>query len=471
MDKEEEKRKSLKIVAAVLVIVGLLILLGVTIGTCVKDSNKDEDQEILRITLDINPSLEINVKGDKVESIKALNEDAKKVLDKELKGETLEEALKWVLDRSVDLDYIDRDQAVILVMADGKYDQEELERCIRNPITERDIPVEIVVVKETTKEDEDFAKENNITVAKAHYINELVKERGVNASDYVNKSIREIKETKDTGNTCEEGYKLEGSLCVKETGREAAKKGKVCPAGYMEYNGKCYEEAPIEETGNYKCSEGKLSGDKCVIERSSNAIPAKYSCSKGTAKTRYEAGLTNKNDGDANDVVCVDTSSATHPVSPCELNDGTEWTKSGGKCYWHRAGLLPEGCPGKVKVNGECWDDASNVLICKGARDGKRYSSRSEYCEGTVKYTKPTVSEYKCNGNAKLSGTKCITTESVAAEKERACKTGYKLVNNDRCINESNVKELEEGYVCGKDNSKLEGDTCILFETKEAIKS
>ncbi len=464
MDKEEENRKSLKIVAAVLVIVGLLILLGVTIGTCVKDSNKDEDQEILRITLDINPSLEINVKGDKVESIKALNEDAKKVLDKELKGETLEEALKWVLDRSVDLDYIDRDQAVILVMADGKYDQEELERCIRNQITERDIPVEIVVVKETTKEDEDFAKENNITVAKAHYINELVNERGVNASDYVNKSIREIKETKDTGNTCEEGYKLEGSLCVKETGREAAKKGKVCPAGYMEYNGKCYEEAPIEETGNYKCSEGKLSGDKCVIERSSNAIPAKYSCSKGTAKTRYEAGLTNKNDGDANDVVCVDTSSATHPVSPCELNDGTEWTKSGGKCYWHRAGLLPNGCPGKIRVNGECWDDATGIYICPGYRDGKQYKSTSEYCEHSIKYYDPVVTEYKCPDDHKLEGDMCIKEEIEDANREKACPDGYTEINKDRCLDMSTEEEKEKGYYCEKENSRLEENKCILFE-------
>ena len=38
------------------------------------------------ITLDINPSIEITIKEDKVDNIKALNKDAKKVLDKELKG-------------------------------------------------------------------------------------------------------------------------------------------------------------------------------------------------------------------------------------------------------------------------------------------------------------------------------------------------------------------------------------------------
>ena len=440
-----------------LVMLCLLMLVG---------CGKKKEESISKITLDINPSIEINVKEDKVDSINALNDDAKLVLDKELEGETLEEALNWIINRSVDLDFI-RDEAVVLVMIEGKYDQEELRELMAKPLDERKRGLEMIVIDKVTKEDEEFAKEHNISVAKAHFINELVKEREVDASDYVDKSISEIKETKDTGYTCDKGYTKEGDQCIKEVGREVAQKGKVCPHGFVDYKGKCYEEKPVEDSNNYVCGEGKLEGDQCILERIVNAIPSKYSCSKGTAKTKYEAGLTNKDSGDANDIVCEDTSNATHPVSPCELNDGTEHTTSGGKCYWHRAGKLPSGCPGKIEVNGECWDDASKVLICKGARDGKQYSSRNEYCEGSVKYNSPTVSEYKCEGNATLQNGKCLVKEEQPAERERICPSGFKKVENDRCINENNTKEFEDGYICPKENTRLEGDTCILLEVKE----
>ena len=327
----------------------------------------------------------------------------------------------------------------------------------------------MVVIDKISKEDKQFSKDNNISLAKAHYILELAKERDVKAEDYINKSIREIKETKDTGNTCEEGYTLERDFCLKEISKEPATKGNIYPDGYYEYKGKCYEEDRIIDTDNYLCRAGRLEKDKCIEERIENAIPSKYICSIGEAKTRGELGLSNKNDRDYNDVVCVDISNATHPVSPCELNDGTEHTTYGGKCYWHRAGVLSNGCPGKdIQIGGWCWDDASNILICKGARDGKRYNSRSEYCEGSIKYGTPSISEYKCEGNAELNGNKCITKESYDAERERTCKEGFTLVDNQMCINENNIKEYIEGYRCDKENTRLEDNICVVLDIKEA---
>ena len=243
----------------------------------------------------------------------------------------------------------------------------------------------------------------------------------------------------------------------------------VCATGYYEYNGKCYEEVRSEEGNKYIChDEFKLNGNKCYRTEIINAEPVKYACNNGDAKTKLEMGLTNAESGDANDIVCVDLSSATHPVSPCEANDGTEYTVVGGKCYWHRAPIIESGCPGKVKVAGECWDDATGIYICVGHRDGKRYSSRSEYCENSIKYINPIVSEYKCPIEYNLSGDKCRKDEVEDAIHERVCPNGYSLVNNDRCINYNKSINKQNGYVCNKDNTRLEGNICIIYDIVDA---
>ena len=116
-----------------------------------------------------------------------------------------------------------------------------------------------------------------------------------------------------------------------------------------------------------------------------------------------------------------------------------------------------------------CWDDASNILICEGYRDGKQYSSRSEYCENSIKYIDPTISEYKCEDkNAKLDGNKCILEEIEPANHKRICPSGYTLVDNDRCINYDNTQNKISGYSCEDNNSKLVNDTCIIYEIIEA---
>ena len=205
---------------------------------------------------------------------------------------------------------------------------------------------------------------------------------------------------------------------------------------------------------------------KCYSREIVNAIAAKMECTKGEEKTKGELGIQNREGTDANEKVCVDLSKATHPVSPCELNDGTEWTKSGGKCYWHRAGVLPEGCPGKIRVGDSCWDDASNILICKGARDGKQYKSRSEYCEGSVKYTSPTVSEYKCT-KGKLSGSKCLVDVSKEVEYKISCDEGYTNYLDRVCYNKNETVDYVTGLTCDK-GGRLENDRCVFYEVIDA---
>ena len=424
---------------------------------------------VATLTMDINPSIEIKLKKDKVTEVNALNEDAEKVLEKVNDDMNLEEVMTEIMNKAAEYDYIRDDTAVVLIHVDGKVDMDELRRYIANPLTEKNLGLDLIVIDKITKEDRDLAKEYDISPAKAAYINKIAKEKNIDVEYFLNRSIREIKETEASGNRCEEGWTLNGDWCYKEKAREKAKEGKVCPRGYIEHDGKCYEEGRPEETEEYECAEGRtLKGDKCIREEERDPVPKSFTCSSGELTKKSDIALAQPGSGD-DGYICVDKSKATHPMSPCELHDGTETTMSGGKCYWHRAPVIAEGCPGKIQIGHMCWDDASNVLVCKGARDGKQYSSRNEYCENSIKYTDPIVSEYTCENEFSMKGTKCIKEEEEPAQHKTACPSGYTKVDHDRCINETKTAELTDGYVCDMPDTDIKGDTCIIYERAEAL--
>lgn len=424
------------------------------------------------IILDINPSIKINLdKNKKVISVKALNNDAKDIIGKGYKGKNLEDSIELLTNNVIDKGYIDDGYVAILLYSSGDIENSEIETIIRNSFDKKQIQADIITIDKITSEDKKLARKNNISVAKASYINSILENQNIETKYLVDKSVSDLVETKTTGNYCNEGYILEGSFCLKEISREAATPGMVCPRGYYEYNDKCYEEVHPETGENLVCTDSfTLNGDKCSRVMTMDAEPVKYSCSSGEAKTMLEMGLTSSDAGNANDIVCVDYSSATHPVTPCELpaDDPTERLSYGGRCYWHRAPVLPEGCPGALLVAGECWHDATNVYICQGYRDGKQYSSRDEYCEHSIKYIDPIVTEYKCQDDFELDGNKCNKTETEDAWLEQFCPIGYSMVDGNRCINYDNTIDKVDGYICSQDNSKVVGNTCIIYEFVEA---
>lgn len=430
------------------------------------------NRTVSTVTLDINPSIKISFNKNKiVKKVEAINEDAKEIIKDELKGYTLEEVIKNITEKVIDLGYAKDNYVVVLVHSAGNVNNDEVTNILDSSFRKKEVYADIIVIDNITKEEEKLARQYGITPAKASYINNMLEEnKNLNIKTLTNKSINELKETEETGNYCPEDYTLEGTLCFKEIGREKGNFGKVCPVGYLDYEGVCYEETGVlEKEDSLICGEQfTLKGTQCVKTITMDAHPSKYKCTTGVARTRSELSLTGANDGDANDVICVDYSSATHPVSPCELNDGTEYMVAGGICYWHRAPIIAEGCPGKIHVNGSCWDDASSVLICYGNRDGKQYNSREEYCENSIKYYDPVITEYKCLEDFTLNNNKCVKEEVEPARKERYCEEGYTKTENDRCINYNNVKDYIDGYKCDKDNTKVEGDTCIVFEIVEA---
>lgn len=446
------------------IIVFLLLVIGI-IGFIIFNN-----RTVSTITLDINPSIEIKFnKDEKVIYAVALNNDAEELISNDYKNKNIDEVLMAISDKIIENVDSEGKEYVILLHINGKLNEDKVKRKLFSLFDERHMPVN-VIVPEVTKKDEKNAKELGITAAKAAYLSEVIKSNSdLKIEDIKNKPVSELKEMKESGRYCDSGYTLDGNSCVKEISKKAATSGEVCPNGYYDYKGKCYEEVASDETDKLFChDEFELKDNMCVRTQSMDAEPSQYICSKGDAKTRYELGLSSQNDGDANDVVCVDLSNAKHPVSPCETHDGTEYTVSGGKCYWHRAPVIESGCPGKIRVGNMCWDDASNVLICEGYRDGKRYSSRNEYCEHSIKYIEPTVTEYKCPSDYTLDGNKCIKEEKELPEHERTCKSGYTLVDHDRCINKNKTASKEFGYICDMPDSRLKDKECILFERVEA---
>ena len=447
------------------IIVGIVIVVIATIVAFTVWNNK----LVTKITIDINPSIELGLtRGGKVKEITALNDDGKNIFNDDLTGKNIDKVIETLSERIIK-GFIDDEFVTILIHVDGKIDPEEIGKKVTYSFNKKEIGTEIIIIKNITKEDEKIAKKYGISPAKASYINAITKEiPDASIESFINKSINELKETKEFGFYCDKDYILEGNKCLKEIGKEDATPGKVCPRHYYEYNGKCYEETPPEQTDKLICPEGRtLENDKCINIITENAKPAKYNCTKGEEKTRLAAGLTNANDGDANDIVCVDYSTATHPVSPCEATDGTESLYSGGVCYWHRAPVIADGCPGKIQVGDSCWDNATGIYICQGVNDGMTYSSKSEYCKGSVKYYDPVVTEYKCEKDFNLEGTKCTKKDEEDAQHENVCLTGYNLVDGNRCISIKDYPK-EDGFVCNKENMRVHGNTCIIYEIIEA---
>ena len=422
------------------------------------------------ITLDINPSIRISLnKDEKVINVKALNDDAKKIIGNDLKGKILEDAIDIITDNLIKEGFGEQQNDVILYT--NNLNNQEIKERLNSVFANKHFDVNIIVINEISKDDEQLAKEYNITPAKASVINEIIKvNNNVEIETLINKNIKELNETKSTGNYCDNGYTLEGDFCLKEINREPAQEGKVCKEGYLEYNEKCYEEKPIYETDNLVCSEEfTLEGTNCVRKQIVNATVSKYTCPEGEVKTKAEVGDAPYNSGPANDPVCVDPSKITHPVTPCNLpaNDPTERTFVGGKCYWHRAPVIEEGCPGKIQVNGFCWDDASDVYLCPNTQNSNK-RSKDDKCY-VVLNVKAIPSEYKCEDSSmQLEGTKCIKNEIEPAKHERVCPDGYTLTNYDRCINLKNEINKIDGYICNYDNSKLENNVCIIYDIVQA---
>lgn len=458
-----KKKLIISIIVCLILIVGVVCLLNI----------RTKNRIYTTITLDINPSIEINLdKKDNVISVKALNKDAKDIVSSDLKGKSLDAAIDSITRNVIDKGYVDGDHVEVILYTDGKVKNDVIENKIKDSFIKKEVAVDVITIKSVSKEDKELAKELNISPAKAAYIKSITDEnKNVKVEDLANKSVNELKETKETGRYCDPGYNLEGDRCVKEIEIIDSSEGEICPDGYMEYEGVCYKEIPSEvKKDSLICrDEFELVGKDCIRRRELPAVATSYTCSTGEVRTMAEVGLATWGSGPANDPVCVDSNSITRPVTVCELpaSDPTERLYSGGQCYWHRAPVIEAGCPGKIQVDGFCWDSAAGIYLCPNG-DNSNPRSADDYCY-VVLNVQPVPDGYKCDEESmKLEGSICVQEEKEEPEKERYCETGYTLVNHDRCIKLDDTADKVSGLVCRGEDERLTDGKCYKYEVIDA---
>ena len=451
-------------------IIGCLILAVVTIGFIIWDN-----RTISTITLDINPSIEINLnRKGKVKSVIALNEDANKIVSNNLKGKTLDETLNVIVENLIENDYVQDNNLVdVILYSNGNVSNDEISRILSTSLGDKNIPVNIITIENITEEDKGLAEEYNVSPAKVAYVKTVTEEKdSIDIDDLANKSVSEIKETKATGRYCEEGWTLEGDFCLKEKERITASNGEVCPQEYYEIDGKCYGETAVIDTDELLCNEGfKLENGKCFLNEVTDAIPNKYSCTTGELAKTSDYGLAPIDTNNA-EYVCIDKSSGQAPVLRCLYNPGH--IMIGDKCYNGPAPLINGGCPGAdLAISGWCYslDDEDQWQCPNGSIYHKSKGGVPVLCPDTLKVSKATVTEYRCEGDFTLQGDKCILERIEDPRHKRVCPVGYTKTEDDRCINYEKTANKEDGFICNQENSRLNGNTCIIYEIVEVKRS
>ena len=422
------------------------------------------------ITLDINPSLEINLdKESNVKNIIALNNDAKDIISNKLRGKSLDYTLDTITNNLIEKGYVNDNQIEIIIYSTGIINRDDVELKIKNSFAEKNINVEARAISNVTKEDKKLAKKYNVSPAKISYIKSIIEENeNISIDNLANKSIRELDETKNTGFYCDKDYTLEGTVCVKEIKKFKAKYDIMCPNGYSEYEGKCYEDTIILDKDEWKCNEPlKYDGSKCTYTDIINPVP-QYECEIGEIYKKGDLFLIGgiKN---AEKYYCVDKSTGEKPVLRCLKNKNHIMIN--GKCYNGPAPLINGGCPdGGVKRNGWCYSlDNEDQWECP---DGNIYMKSKEtipeLCPDTFTYREPKIVGYSCPEGYQLENNKCSLTRNEEAFREKYCPSGFTLIEDRMCLNKNKTTEKISGYYCEEERAKLVDDYCTITEEKEA---
>ncbi len=446
-----------------------LIILGCTSLFFILNLKTNKEEKKTIVTIDINPSIELTInEKNVVTSLKALNDDAKKIISKDLKNKSLDKVLDSIVTKSIEYHYLDNDN-VVLINVSGKLTDKEITTELDNKFKKYNYNVEIIVPK-ITEEDKKIAEKYNITPAKASYINEATKQnKNVKIDDLIDKPIHEIKDIKETGFYCPDGYTLEADKCFKQIEVKETSMGSICPNEYQDVDGTCYKVYQLYDKEG--CLDGQiLKNGKCTGTKTVDAL-IKYTCSTGELIKRGNVpDRTFRDSGDPEQMICMDKSTASKPTQRCLLNSGH--IMIGGECYNGPAPLINGGCPGEdVVVNGWCYSkDDGDQWQCP---DGNIYEYSKDtyvdYCPDTFTYTFASSTLY-CETGYELQGDKCVTDKSTKPEMIRYCKNGYTLFEDRICLDYNDSTSYVDGEVCDYPDSRLENGKCIIFDIKDALK-
>jgi len=376
----------------------MVICLTLLIVGCGKKENS------YKLTLDINPSIEIEVENEKVKEIEALNDDAEELVNKKMKGRLVKSAFEDIIKRAIDAKILDNDTLYVILGTENTEDGTV--NMLRTVAKENKIRIN-VITPDITEEAKKTAEKYDITPAKAAYLLTIIKNNEqLKIEDLKNKSVRELVEMKDTKLYCDEEYVLRDGYCEKAIKEEEPEKGKTCPEGYQKVKDNCYMISVIKHEPT--CPDGyELKDGKCI---GSERTPAYNSCSRGAY---------NEHSGLCEHLEYVDggTVSSEEGNEPVCHNGSFYTTGSNGRGCYRNVTIEPSySCKEGTLEGNEC-------VIEKGSKE----PTLSVVCDkGLTKYkdlacldynkTAEFVTGYTCKNGARLEGEKCVYYEVIAAK-------------------------------------------------------
>ena len=434
-----------------IIIVGVIVLVvAIVIGYLLMSKNtKEIDDGLTTITIDINPSIEIKVNDALIVSeVNSLNQDGKDLISDTLKGNNLEYAFKYIVNKAFEYNYITEEVPTVIIGMENE--NTHVVGLLRNAFLSKDKAV-LIIVPNITKDAEKVAEKNNISPAKAAYLLEVTKNNNkLKIEDIKDKSVAEINEMHTTGYYCDKGWVLNGNLCEKKIREEKPKEGTTCPNGYELINDNCFKsEEPQREI---YCTDGKtLKNNLCVGETSTNA---KGKCASGTFNEStmrcdvytYNSAGEQKCRGDNPKISKKGTCSYPKPTinGGCESGD----TLVGEWCY----NLVDGG------------DEYPTITCPSGSVVANGANGRGCYTKTAATPT------YYCEDGATLRGTKCVSSKDSTPEVKLSCDKDHTLYEDRVCIDYNKFTDQTDGLYC-EENARLVNKTCFVYETKEANKN
>ena len=191
-------KKKLLIAGGILLVI---LVICVIVFLVIKNKSNNVTNEVKfdktvasTITMDVNPSIKVEVnKNNKVINVLALNEDAKTLISDDLKEKDVNEVIKTLTTRLITVGYF-KDDATIIMNVEGTLEADNIRNTIVDVLNKENIEVNIIepVITESSKK---IAEDLGITPAKASYLEEVIsKNPDVKIEDIKDKSVKEIEE-------------------------------------------------------------------------------------------------------------------------------------------------------------------------------------------------------------------------------------------------------------------------------------
>ena len=247
-----EKKKQM-----IIIFIAMILLIGFLIGGFLivrsKGNNKNNDTKenmdtkvVSTITLDINPSIKIELNKDKkVVNVISLNDDGKEIVEGNYVGKELKEVVNGITDKLIDKGYA-KEELVILVGVSGEVKGEEVKVIIGDKLDEEKVGYNIII-PEISDSSIELAKKYNITESKAAYLEETIKEYPeLKIEDIKDMSIGDIiNKTEEVSKNTEEENKEENT----NSGTSGGNGGSSGGSGSLEKCNYVYRALTNEEAG------------------------------------------------------------------------------------------------------------------------------------------------------------------------------------------------------------------------------